>query len=151
MSDKVVLNHPEIVQLIPHRPPFLMIDSVNSLVAHESARGVKAIASTDPHLAGHFPGFPIMPGVLIVEAMAQTAGVLCAWSNREETEDKHVYLTTIDKVKFRSPARPGDTLFFDVKCIGSKGMLFRFDGIASIDGKTVTTASFSAMMVDPGR
>ena len=83
-----------------------------------------------------------MPGVLIIEAMAQTAGVLIAWSNRDDTDGKHVYFTTLDKVKFRSPARPGDVLHLDVKCIGGKGMLFKFEGIASIDGKTVANANF---------
>ena len=92
-----------------------------------------------------------MPGVLIIEAMAQTAGVLIAWSNRDDTDGKHVYFTTLDKVKFRSPARPGDVLHLDVKCIGGKGMLFKFEGIASIDGKTVANANFSAMIVEPGR
>ena len=151
MTEETVLNHPEILELIPHRPPFLMIDRVDQLVAHSSARGIKAIASTEPHLAGHFPGFPIMPGVLIIEAMAQTAGVLIAWSNRDDTDGKHVYFTTLDKVKFRSPARPGDVLHLDVKCMGGKGMLFKFEGIASIDGKTVANANFSAMIVEPGR
>ena len=111
MSDEnVVLHHPDILELIPHRYPFLLIDRVDNIVPNESARGIKAVTSTEPHLAGHFPGFPIMPGVLIIEAMAQTASVMTAYSNKEELEGKHVYFATIDKVKFRAPTRPGITL-----------------------------------------
>jgi 3-hydroxyacyl-[acyl-carrier-protein] dehydratase len=151
MADDIVLHHPDILELIPHRPPFLLIDRVENIIVNDSARGVKAITSTEPHLAGHFPGHPIMPGVLTIEAMAQTAGVLIAHSNRDSTQGKHVYFTTMDKVKFRSPARPGDTMHLDVKIATSKGMLFKFDGVASIDGKTVASATFSAMIVEPGR
>jgi len=152
MSDEtVVLEHPQILELIPHRHPFLLIDRVDQIIPHEKARGIKAITSTEPHLAGHFPGHPIMPGVLIVEAMAQTAGVLIAYSNKDDTQGKHVYFTTLDKVKFRSPARPGDVLHLEVMATASKGMLFKFLGKASIDGRTVASAEFSAMIVEPGR
>jgi 3-hydroxyacyl-[acyl-carrier-protein] dehydratase len=152
MADtSIVLDHPEILELIPHRHPFLLIDRVDEIVTNERARGIKAITSTEPHLAGHFPGHPIMPGVLIVEAMAQTAGVLIAYSNKDDTQGKHVYFTTLDKVKFRSPARPGDTLYLEVVNTASKGMLFKFEGKASIDGRNVASAEFSAMIVEPGR
>jgi 3-hydroxyacyl-[acyl-carrier-protein] dehydratase len=152
MSDEnLVLNHTDILELIPHRAPFLLIDRVDQIVVNESARGIKAITSTEPHLVGHFPGFPIMPGVLIIEAMAQTAGVLMAHSNRDESKGKHVYFTTMDKVKFRSPARPGDMMHLNVKVAGRRAMLFKFEGEATIDGKTVATAQFSAMSVEPGR
>lgn len=147
----LILHHPEIIELIPHRPPFLMIDQVKDIIPHESACGVKAITSTEPHLGGHFPGHPIMPGVLTIEAMAQTAGVLISYSNREDNEGMHVYFTTIDKVKFRAPARPGDVMHLNVSRVGGKAQLHKFEGVASIDGKTVATASFSAMIVEPGR
>lgn len=150
-ENQVVLNHPEILELIPHRPPFLMIDRVEDVVEGESARGIKAITSTEPHLAGHFPGHPIMPGVLTIEAMAQTAGVLIAYSNRDGTSGQHVYFTTMDKVKFRSPARPGDTMHLDVVLTSSKAQLYKFEGKATIDGKLVASAIFSAMVVEPGR
>ena len=151
MADDLVLEHPDIMELIPHRPPFLLIDRVDRIVPNERARGIKAVTSTEPHLAGHFPGHPIMPGVLVVEAMAQTAGVLIAHSNREETKGKHVYFTTLDKVKFRAPTRPGDTLHLEVMIAGGRGQLYKFDGEASIDGRTVASASFSAMIVEPGQ
>ncbi len=152
MSDEnIVLHHPDILKLIPHRAPFLLIDRVDNVVEGQSARGIKAITSTEPHLAGHFPGFPIMPGVLTVESMAQTAGVLVSYSNREDAEDKHVYFTTIDGVKFRAPARPGDVMYLDVSIIGQRGPLYKFKGVATIDDKTVATAEFSAMIVEPGR
>jgi 3-hydroxyacyl-[acyl-carrier-protein] dehydratase len=152
MSDKnLVLHHPDILELLPHRHPFLLVDRVDQIVKNESARGLKAITSTEPHLAGHFPGFPIMPGVLIIEAMAQTAGVLMAYSNRKDAEGKHVYFTTIDNAKFRSPARPGDLMYLNIKITGQRGMLYKFDGEATIDDKTVANAQFSAMAVEPGR
>lgn len=150
-KEKTVLSHPEILELIPHRPPFLLIDRVEEIIAHKSARGIKAISSTEPHLAGHFPGHPIMPGVLIIEAMAQTAGVLSAYSMRDETQGQHVYFTSIDKVKFKSPARPGDVLYLDVSIEGHRGPLYKFSGTASIEGKITAVAEFSAMMVEPGR
>ena len=151
MAENLVLEHPDILELIPHRPPFLLIDRVDRIVPNERARGIKAVTSTEPHLAGHFPGHPIMPGVLVVEAMAQTAGVLIAHSDREGTKGKHVYFTTLDKVKFRAPTRPGDTLHLDVRIAGGRGQLFKFDGEASVDGRTVANASFSAMIVEPGQ
>lgn len=150
-EENVVLNHPEILELIPHRAPFLLIDRVDNIVANETARGIKAVTSTEPHLAGHFPGFPIMPGVLIVEGMAQTAGVLIAYSNKDDTEDKHVYFTAIDNVKFRSPVRPGDTMHLEVKLKSSRGPLYKFEGKALIDGKVAASAEFAAMVVEPGR
>ena len=151
MAEDLVLEHPDILELIPHRPPFLLIDRVDRIVPNEKARGIKAVTGTEPHLAGHFPGHPIMPGVLVIEAMAQTAGVLIAHSNRKETEGKHVYFTTIDKVKFRAPTRPGDILHLDVVTAGGRGQLHKFDGEASVDGRVVASASFSAMIVDPGQ
>ena len=151
MAEDLVLDHPDILELIPHRAPFLLIDRVDRIVPNEQARGIKAVTSTEPHLAGHFPGHPIMPGVLTVEAMAQTAGVLIAHSNRKETDGKHVYFTAIDGVRFRAPVRPGDTLHLEVKIAGVRGRLYTFEGEAGVDGRVVATARFSAMVVEPGR
>ena len=150
-EENLVLNHIEILELIPHRPPFLLIDRVENIVPNTSACGVKAITSTEPHLAGHFPSHPIMPGVLIIESMAQTAGVLIAYSSKDETEGQHVYFTTIDHVKFKSPARPGDVMYLDVSISGNRGPLYKFDGTAIINGKVTATAQFSAMIVEPGK
>ncbi|MGU9962049.1 MAG: 3-hydroxyacyl-ACP dehydratase FabZ [Candidatus Puniceispirillales bacterium WSBS_2018_MAG_OTU23] len=148
-KDNIVLYHQEIIKLIPHRWPFLFIDRVENIVINQKARGIKAITSSEPHLIGHFPGHPIMPGVLIIEAMAQTAGTLIAYSNKEMTEGRYVYFTTIDKVKFRMPARPGNVLHLDVNMIANKSTLYKFEGTASIDDKVVANAIFSAMIVDP--
>ena len=149
--EDIVLHHADILELIPHRYPFLLIDRVEQIVADVSARGVKAITNTEPHLQGHFPGHPIMPGVLTIEAMAQTAAVMMAYSNPEASKGKHVYFTGIDKVKFRAPARPGHILYLDVVITAHKGALFKFDGTASIEDKKVATASFAAMIVEPGQ
>lgn len=146
-----IVHHTEILELIPHRYPFLLIDRVEDIMPRQSAVGIKAVTSTEPHLAGHFPGYPIMPGVLIIEAMAQTAGVLVALSVRDETEGRHVYFTTMDKVKFRRPVRPGDLLSLKVEATGNKGPLWKFNGIASVGDNRVASAEFSAMIVEPGR
>ena len=152
MSDeKVVLEYSDIIGLIPHRPPFLLVDRVDSIVKHESGRGIKAITSTEPHLVGHFPGFPIMPGVLIIEAITQTACIVAAYSSPEDTKDKHVYFTSLDNAKFRSPARPGDTLYMDVRMLTKRGTFFKFEGTAKIEDRAVASAQFSAMIVEPGQ
>lgn len=151
-ADEIILNHNDILKLIPHRYPFLLIDKVKNLNPGESAVGIKAITSTEPHLLGHFPEYPIMPGVLIIEAMAQTAAVIVAYSEKSKHEnDMHVYFTTIENARFRAPSHPGDVLEFHVKRAGGRSMLHKFDAEAFNDGKKVATASFSAMIVEPGK
>jgi 3-hydroxyacyl-[acyl-carrier-protein] dehydratase len=147
----IILSYTDIVKLIPHRPPFLMVDRIQDIVPRERARGIKVISSNEPHLAGHFPGLPITPGVLLVEGMAQTALALIGYSKNEDFEGRYVYLTTIDKAKFRGPARPGDTVHFDVKFVNSKDLFYKFEGVASIDGKVIASALFSAMGVEAER
>ena len=114
MADDIVLHHPEILELIPHRPPFLLIDRVQNITPHESATGVKAITSTEPHLAGHFPGHPIMPGVLTIEAMAQTAGVLIAnntiRANRNISTNFSAICNNGGRMNCRCHYRPGSTI-----------------------------------------
>ena len=145
------LNIDEIQKRIPHRPPMLLIDRITSLIPDKSAVGIRMVSVTDPVFAGHFPDYPIMPGVLIVEAMAQTAGCLASVSIGEDSDGKLVFFTTIDKVKFRKPVRPGDELRLHIEKVSSKGPLWKFRGTAMVDDKKTSEAEFGAMIVDPQR
>ena len=145
------LNIDEIQKLIPHRPPMLLIDRITSLIPDQSAVGIRMVSVTDPVFAGHFPDYPIMPGVLIVEAMAQTAGCLASVSIGEDSDGKLVFFTTIDKVKFRKPVRPGDELRLHIEKVSSKGPLWKFRGTAMVDDEKTSEAEFGAMIVDPQR
>lgn len=152
MTDTAIeLNIDDIQKRIPHRPPMLLIDRVESLVVDKSAVGIKMVSVSDPVFAGHFPDYPIMPGVLIVEAMAQTAGCLASVTLGDAADGKLVFFTTIDKVKFRKPVRPGDVLHLHVEKVSSKGPLWKFSGKATVDGVTTSVAEFGAMIVEPQR
>ena len=113
----------------------------------ESATGIKCVSGGEPYFVGHFPGNPVLPGVLIIEAMAQTAACLVARTFPDKTEGMLVFLTTVDKAKFRKPIRPGDRAELKVAKIGGKSTLWKFQGEAMVDGKVVTSAEFSAMIV----
>jgi 3-hydroxyacyl-[acyl-carrier-protein] dehydratase len=128
----------------------LMIDRVLQIVADKSAIGVKAVSNGEPFFAGHFPDYPIMPGVLIVEAMAQTAACVACVTLGKETRGKLVFFTTIENARFRKPVRPGDLLELHVEKVTSKGPLWKFRGVAMVEGKKVAEADFGAMIVDPG-
>jgi len=138
----------EIMKMIPHRYPFLMIDKVVDIVLGESAVGVKAVTISEPHFQGHFPQRPIMPGVLIVEAMAQTAGVLVVHSLGDESVSKLVYFMTIDSARFRKPVVPGDMLRIHVTRKQNRGAVWKFDGKAMVGDALVAEATFAAMLVD---
>ncbi len=137
-----------IMEMIPHRYPFLMIDRVIDVVRDVSAVGIKNVTVNEPHFQGHFPSRPIMPGVLIVEAMAQTAGVLVVHTLGPESEGKLVYFMTIDDARFRKPVTPGDTLHIHVVKQRSRGNVWKFKGGARVEGALVAEATFSAMIVD---
>jgi 3-hydroxyacyl-[acyl-carrier-protein] dehydratase len=145
----VTLELADILRLLPHRPPMLLIDRVTDLRGGESARGHRALALDDGVFAGHFPGFPVMPGVLIVEAMAQTAGALVMHNLGMEAGGRIVYFMTVDKARFRRPVRPGDVLDIPVTLLRSRGPVFRYAGEAYVDGKLCAEAEFSAMIADP--
>lgn len=138
----------EVMELIPHRPPFLMIDRVEDMVRNESAVGVKNVTIDEPFFAGHFPSRPVFPGVLIIEAMAQTAGVLVIESLGEGARGKLVYFMSIDSARFRKPVVPGDQLRLEVRVQRHRGPVWKFAGEAKVDGKIVAEAVYSAMIMD---
>lgn len=135
-----------IKRLIPHRYPFLLIDKVVDIVAHESAVGIKNVTCNEPHFQGHFPDHPIMPGVTIVEAMAQTAAVVVGVSANLADKNALVYFMGIDKCKFRNPVVPGDVLQLKVTKIRGGGKIWKFSGRAEVEGKLCAEAEFTAMM-----
>ncbi len=138
----------EVMRRIPHRYPFLMIEAVGDIVHGESAVGIKNVSVNEPHFQGHFPDSPVMPGVLIVEAMAQTAAVLVMETLGHDAHGKIVYFMTIENARFRRPVRPGDRLEIHVKKQHHRGQVWKFSGEARVDGKVAAQASFSAMIVD---
>jgi 3-hydroxyacyl-[acyl-carrier-protein] dehydratase len=139
----------DIKRMIPHRYPFLLIDRVKDIALGKSAVGIKNVTYNEPHFQGHFPSRPIMPGVTIVEAMAQTAAVLVVMTLDMIDNDMLVYFLSIDKCKFRHPVTPGDQLELHVNVIRGRGKLWRFYGEGKVDGKVVAEAEFNAMMVPP--
>ena len=138
-----------IMRMIPHRYPFLMIDAVRDIHLGVSAVGVKNVTVNEPHFTGHFPGKPIMPGVLIIEAMAQTAAVLVVDTLDMVDQGKLVYFMTVDNTKFRKPVVPGDVLELHVAVQRHKGRVWRFHGEGRVGGVVCAEADFSAMIVDP--
>lgn len=137
-----------IKRMIPHRYPFLLIDHVRDIFAHKSAVGIKNVSANEPHFQGHFPAEPVMPGVLIVEAMAQTAGVLVVDSLQKEGENLLVYFMTLDKTRFRRKVVPGDVLELHVKILRGRGKVFKFQGEARVGEELCAEAEFSAMIID---
>ena len=137
-----------VMALIPHRFPMLLVDRVEDIVPDKSARGIKAVTINEPFFAGHFPGRPIMPGVLIVEALAQTAGVLAIKSMNLEGSNKLVYFMAIEEAKFRAPVEPGCLMELHVEFIQRRATVCKFAGRATVNGKTVAEARFTAMIAD---
>lgn len=137
-----------IMSLIPHRFPMLLIDRVEDIVLDTSARGIKAVSMNEPFFAGHFPGRPIMPGVLIIEAMAQTAGVLSILSMDLQGSSKLVYFMAIEEAKFRSPVEPGSLLELHVGFTQRRATVCKFAAHATVGSKTVAEARFTAMIAD---
>ncbi len=137
-----------IMELIPHRYPFLMIDKVVDIVAGESAVGVKNVTINESYFQGHFPTRPVMPGVLIIEAMAQTAAVLVVESLGTASRGKLVYFMSVDNARFRRPVVPGDTLMVHVARQHNRGNVWKFAAQAKVDGKLVAEATYAAMIMD---
>ena len=153
--NEINLDYNQILKLIPHRLPFLLIDRVENLVPDTSAVGIKSVTVTEPHFAGHFPNYPVMPGVLIIEAMAQTAGCLVSYTegygSKKSSEGKLVFFASIDSAKFRKPVRPGEILSLYIEKIRGRGTLWKFSGTAKVNGSVVSECTFSAMIVDAGK
>lgn len=142
------INVIEIMDRIPHRYPMLLVDRILEYVPNESAVGLKNVTFNEPFFQGHFPGAPVMPGVLIVAAMAQTACVLVVHSLGESGTGKMVYFMTIDSAKFRKPVVPGDSMHIHVQCLKSRGNVWKFRGEAKVDGVLCAEAEYSAMIFD---
>ncbi len=147
INPDTVLDVEQIKKLLPHRAPFLFVERLTNMIPNESAVGHKAVSFNEPHFQGHFPDFAVMPGVLIVEAMAQTAGALVVYSLGAQASQR-VYFMTIDKARFRRPVRPGDMLRFPVKAIRHRGPVWRFSGEAYVGDELCAEAEFSAMIFD---
>ncbi len=136
-----------IMEAIPHRYPFLMIDRMIDIVLNHSATGIKNVTANEPHFQGHFPSAPVMPGVLIIEAMAQTAAALVVLTLGKAFEGKLVYFMTIENAKFRRPVGPGDQLRVRVEKERNRGNVWKFRGVARVEGVSVAEATFSAMIM----
>jgi len=138
----------EIMRRIPHRPPFLLIDAAEDYRAGESLTGIKNVTIAEPYFTGHFPGAPVMPGVLIIETMAQTGGLLMSKSWDVDPEGKIILFMSVDNCRFRHPVRPGDVLRAEVKVLRARKDVVKFHGRAMVDGKLAAEAEFAAMLVD---
>ena len=137
-----------IMQYLPHRYPFLLIDRVEAVVPGEKVIALKNVTINEPFFQGHFPGVPVMPGVIILEAMGQAGGVLAYESLNELKQDNLVFLTGIDKARFRKPVVPGDQLVFELKLLKKRAKLVRMAGVATVDGKKVAEAELMAAYGD---
>ena len=141
------LDIQRLLALLPHRYPFLLVDRIVEAVGDQSCVGVKNVTMNEPHFTGHFPGNPVMPGVLVIEAMAQTAGALVSFSHGLEGKSPQVLLTGIDKAKFRKPVVPGDQLRLHMTRINQRRNIWWFRGEARVEGALVCEAEVSALMV----
>jgi 3-hydroxyacyl-[acyl-carrier-protein] dehydratase len=141
-----ILDINEIMDLLPHRYPFLLVDRIVSIEEGTSITGIKNVSINEPFFTGHFPGQPIMPGVLIIEAMAQVSGILAFKSGVKKA--RSVYFMSIEKAKFRQPVFPGDQLVMDITTVQQRGTVWKFSGTAKVNGKVVAEAGFTAMVTD---
>ena len=137
-----------IMAALPHRYPFLMVDRIRDIDGDESCVGVKNVTINEPHFMGHFPEQPVMPGVLLIEGMAQTAGALCVLAQGGGSRPKLVYFMTIDNAKFRKPVIPGDTVEYHVRKIRRRSNIWKFAAEARVAGAKVAEAEVSAMLVE---
>ena len=138
-----------IQRILPHRYPFLLVDKVRDIVVNESCVGIKCITMNEPQFTGHFPGMPVFPGVMIIEAMAQTSGILVGVSMDLIDKNPNVFFMSVDGVKFRRKVVPGDVLELHVKALRGGGRAWKFEGRAMVDGQLACEALFSAMFDVP--
>ena len=144
----VEIDIQRVMQMIPHRHPFLMIDKVVDVVPNAHATGIKNVSINEHYFQGHFPTRPVMPGVLIIEAMAQTAAVLVVHTLGPEAEGKLVYFISVDNARFRRPVFPGDVLHVRVSKQRNRGNVWKFEGRATVRGQLTAEAVFAAMILD---
>ena len=143
-----MLDVQAIEAIIPHRYPFLLVDRIEEIEPGKSATGIKNVTANEWFFEGHFPGRKVMPGVLIIESMAQTAAVLVVATLGPEAEGKLVYFMTVDNAKFRKPVVPGDQMRVHVHKERQRGNIWKFSAEAKVDGKVVAEATYSAMILD---
>ncbi len=143
-----IIDINRIMEMIPHRYPILLVDRILNIVPGESALALKNVTFNEPHFQGHFPQFPVMPGVLIIESMAQTAAIVTAMALGEEAKGKIVFFMSIEEAKFRKPVVPGDSMQVHVEKIQTRGPVWKFSGKASVDGKLCAEAILSAMVTE---
>ena len=136
-------------ELLPHRYPMLMVDRIVEVTPDNGAVGIKNVTVNEYFFEGHFPKMPVMPGVLIIEAMAQTAAAYTAYADNVDTSEKVVLFMGVDKARFRKPVIPGDQLRIHVSITNRRPPVWKYEAVAKVDGKTVAEASFGAMMTEP--
>ena len=146
-SELTTMDIMRLMEMLPHRYPFLLVDKIIEIDGDNSAIGIKNVTINEPHFQGHFPAQPVMPGVLMIEGMAQTAGAICCASRGPDFRPKLVYFMTVDKVKFRKPVGPGDVLEYHVRKTKQRNNMWWFFGEAKVDGVRVAEAEISAMLV----
>ncbi len=145
MSDKQVIEHNELKKYIPHRHPFLLVDRIVEIKAGEKAVGIKNVTGSEYFFPGHFPEEPVLPGVLILEALAQTAALLATYSSPDD-KGKIVYFAAIDNARFKKPVVPGDVLSLEVDVVKARSRMWKVKGIAKVDGVVVCEADLTAMI-----
>ncbi|HYM71425.1 MAG TPA: 3-hydroxyacyl-ACP dehydratase FabZ [Stellaceae bacterium] len=148
VEEGIEIDRQRIMEMIPHRDPFLMIDRVVDIVKNQRATGIKEVSASDYYFRGHFPTRPVMPGVLIIEAMAQTAAVLVVHTLGPAAEGKLVYFMSVDSARFRRPVFPGSSLHIHVTKERNRGNVWKFSGEARVDGQLAAEAVFAAMILD---
>lgn len=147
-ADPTVIDITEVLARIPHRFPMLLVDRCEEYRQNESIVGIKCVTVNEPFFQGHFPDYPVMPGVLLIEAMAQTGAVLMSKSLEVDTSGKAIFFMSADNCRFRSPVRPGDVVRMPVRVVRHRGDVFKFAGQALVDGKVAAEAEFAAMVVE---
>lgn len=147
-GDTANITPEEVLALLPHRYPFLLVDRAEDYEPMKSIRGIKCVTHNEPFFQGHFPDRPIMPGVLLIEAMAQTGAILMSKSLDVDVERNTVFFMSVDKARFRSPVRPGDVLTMPVEVRFARRGVFKFVGQAQVNGQRAAEAEFSAKVVE---
>ncbi len=139
----------KLMDILPHRYPMLLVDRIINITENDGATGIKNVTINEPFFQGHFPGKPVMPGVLIIESMAQTAAAYTAYAGNVNTEGKIILFMGLDKVKFRKPVIPGDQLKIHVSITQKRPPVWKYESRATVDGQVVAEASYKAMLADP--